>query len=140
MAVESLRLMREPSLSGGLAAWSAALFAAGVLGNWLTARALGVPLDHAKSALLAADQRCAAHPHVGRRIGLFHDLCILSPGIYAIGREQALGYALVLHVLTYLPMAVVGPLAVWRETRGRGDVRALLRGRDPGSGAASGRG
>ncbi len=49
------------------------------------------------------------------RVGLFHYLCVITLQIFGVQRDIALSYGLVLHVLTYLPMAVGGPICLWLE-------------------------
>jgi len=134
---DSLRRMRLPALSLGLARWSVLAFLMGALTNWLTARALGIPLGYGGSLLLLAVLQISAVvpiPTSPGRIGLFHYLCILSLAIFSIGRDAALSYGLVLHVLFYLPMTVGGPIVLWLETRGQSELLALLRGRSASGG------
>jgi hypothetical protein len=58
------------------------------------------------------------------RIGLFHYLCVVTLAIFGTEKSVAMSYGLVLHIVTYLPMVVGGPVGLWSEMR-------------PGSGALS---
>ena len=143
---ESLDLLRTPKTFLGIGGCSILAFLAGVGANWLVARSLSgsrlndpsgvvafVQLDYPVYAwilLLAVLQISAVVPipTTPGRIGLFHYLCVITLTIFGAEPEAALGYALVLHVVTYLPMAVGGPIGLWLETRGRGNIFARARG------------
>lgn len=117
--LDSLRLMRRPALSGGLLLWSILAFLAAACTNWLTGQALGLDLSGAAALLLLAVLQISAVvpiPTSPGRVGLFHYLCILSLAIFGVPRDTALSYGLVLHALTYLPMAIGGPLGLWLQS------------------------
>ncbi len=117
------------------------MVAGGVAGavatNWLVGRALHLPVSWAAAWLLLVVLQASAVapiPTSPGRVGLFHYLCVLSLAVFGIERGAALSYGLVLHLLVYLPMAVIGPWVLWR--RG-GDPRALIAlwRADPGEAA-----
>lgn len=130
---DSVRLLRNPRLAGAVGGWSVAAFGVGAWTNWLVARALDMPLSYGAALLLLAVLQISAIvpiPTSPGRIGLFHYLCILSLAIFGVARESALSYALVLHVIFYLPMTIGGPLALWLETRGQQGLLAVLGGQE----------
>lgn len=116
------RLLWAGRLAWQLALWSALGFGAGMLTNWLTAQALGIEMSWLAAALLLTVLQMSAIlplPTLPGRAGLFHYLCVLALGLFGVAREPALGYALILHGLTYLPMAVAGPVSLaWLQRRG----------------------
>jgi hypothetical protein len=119
VVADSLRQLSSPRLFAGLMVWSILSFLAAALTNWLTARALSLPLSFGASLLLLSVLQISAVvpiPTSPGRVGLFHYLCIISLAIFGIGRDAALGYGLVLHVLVYLPMMVLGPLGMWQQS------------------------
>ena len=126
---DSLGLMRAPALALGLGGWSLAAFLVAAAANAITALALGVHLPISASLLLLAVLQISAVvplPTSPGRVGLFHYLCVITLQIFGIERDIALGYGLVLHVLTYLPMMVGGPICMWLENyQWRGIVRLL---------------
>jgi glycosyltransferase 2 family protein len=47
-------------------------------------------------------------------IGVFHYLVVLALGAFGVQREMALGYAIVIHLLGFVPVGLVGALSLWR--------------------------
>ena len=47
-------------------------------------------------------------------VGVFHYLVVLALGTFGIGREIALGYAIVVHLIGFLPVGVMGAYSLWR--------------------------
>jgi hypothetical protein len=133
VVAQSVRLLRQPTLSIGLLGWSLLAFFSGALTNWLVARALGLPLPYRAALLLLAVLQISAVvpiPTSPGRIGLFHYLCVITLAIFGVERDIALGYGLVLHVIFYLPMTIGGPLALWLQSYRWHDVSRLLGRRD----------
>ncbi|MBC7262479.1 MAG: flippase-like domain-containing protein, partial [Chloroflexi bacterium] len=48
-------------------------------------------------------------------IGVFEYITVVALSLFGVPREVALGYALVLHALSYLVVAVLGIIAIWVE-------------------------
>jgi len=113
---DSARLWRDGRTSARLALWSLGCFLAAASTNALTALALGISLPPTGALLLLAvlqSSAVAPLPTLPGRAGLFHLLCVLTLEIYGLPPDAALGYALVLHLLVYLPMALGGPAGLW---------------------------
>jgi hypothetical protein len=130
VVVESLQVMRRPRLSVGLMGWSALAFLVSSVTNWITGLAFGLHLPFTAYLLLLAVLQISAVvplPTSPGRVGLFHYLCVISLAIFGVERDLALSYSLVLHVLTYLPMVVGGPLCLWLENYSWGGLSRLLR-------------
>jgi glycosyltransferase 2 family protein len=124
---DSVSLARRPALFGGLVSWSVVAFLVAATTNWLTAQALGLHISYTACLLLLAVLQVTAVvpiPTSPGRVGLFHYLCVISLAIFGVQRDVALGFGLILHLLTYLPMAVGGPLCLWLENY---DLRGLSR-------------
>ncbi len=47
-------------------------------------------------------------------IGVFHYLVVLALEAFGVEREVALGYAIVVHLLGFLPIGLVGAFSLWR--------------------------
>jgi hypothetical protein len=130
VVVDSLRLMRQPRLFVGLLAWSSVAFLTGAVTNWITALAFRLYLPFTAWLLLLAVLQISAVvplPTSPGRVGVFHFLCVKSLEIFGVPSDVALSYSLVLHVLTYLPMIVGGPLCLWLENYDWGGLTRLLR-------------
>ena len=134
VVVESLQLMRRPRLSLGLMGWSVLAFLAASTANWITGLAFGLQLPFVAYLLLLAVLQISAVvplPTSPGRVGLFHYLCVISLAVFGVQRDLALSYSLVLHVLTYLPMVVGGPLCLWLENYNWSNLSRLLRDKPP---------
>ncbi len=127
--LDSLSLMRRPALFGGLMFWSLLAFMVAAWANWLTARALGIEISYGAGLLVLAVLQISAVvpiPTSPGRVGLFHYLCVLSLAIFQVPGDQALTYGLVLHLVTYLPMAIGGPLGLWVQSYRWSDISRWL--------------
>ena len=128
---DTLRLLRRPRQALTLAAYSLAAFLAAAATNWLTARAIGLPMSYRASLLLLSVLQISAVvplPTTPGRVGVFHYLTVLTLAIYAVPQDLAFSYSLILHVLMYLPMSLGGPLAMWLlGVRWSGLTQALRR-------------
>lgn len=47
-------------------------------------------------------------------IGVFHYLVVLGLGAYGVEREIALGFAIVMHLIGFLPVGILGAFSLWR--------------------------
>jgi uncharacterized membrane protein YbhN (UPF0104 family) len=47
-------------------------------------------------------------------IGVFHYLVVLALGAFGVPRELALGYAIVMHLLGFVPVGLLGAFSLWR--------------------------
>ena len=130
--VDSLQLMHEPALLGGLVAWSAVAFATQALASWLVGSAMDMSLSFRAALLLLSVLQISAVvpiPTSPGRVGLYHYLCIVTLAIFHVPSQEALAYAVVLHIVTYLPMAIGGPLGLLAMSYGWRDLQAALRTR-----------
>jgi len=56
-----------------------------------------------------------AVPSSPGRIGVFQYLVILALSIFAVDKNVALGYSVVLYLVIYVPMVLIGGYCLWRE-------------------------
>jgi uncharacterized protein (TIRG00374 family) len=59
-------------------------------------------------------------------VGVFEYITLVALSLFAVGREAALGYALVLHALSYVSLAILGVIGLWSEGYSYGRLRAAL--------------
>ncbi|MHB1005784.1 MAG: lysylphosphatidylglycerol synthase transmembrane domain-containing protein [Chloroflexota bacterium] len=57
-------------------------------------------------------------------VGVFHYLTVLTLGVYGIDPSLALSYAIVLHLVTFLPLSLFGLVFMGRESLSLGKVSA----------------
>lgn len=82
--------------------------------NYCLFKALGLPLSVAAALLvLVTGHLGALIPVVPGQLGVFHYLTVLALGTFGIGREVAMPYAVMLHVLVYATIAGLGLGGLW---------------------------
>lgn len=59
-------------------------------------------------------------------IGVFEYITVLSLSLFGVARETALSYALVLHALSYLVVAILGLVSLWAEGYSYTQLREAL--------------
>lgn len=80
-----------------------------VLTNCLLFRAFGLDLPLSAGILvLLATQIINIPPSVPGRIGIFEFSVILALGVFPVTRDQSLSYAIMLHLVAYLPKIILG--------------------------------
>lgn len=115
---ESTNLLHSARLVAALTTWSVFCFVSAALPNAFVARSLDVPLPFTGSFLLLAILQISAVPPLPTslgRIGIFHYLCLITLEIYGLSTDAALGYALILHTVTYLPIFIGGIWGMWQR-------------------------
>lgn len=58
-------------------------------------------------------------------VGPFHYAVYLGLGFYGIGKEEAIGMAIVMHLAQFVPLVVLGLFLVWREKLTFGKIKAV---------------
>ena len=108
------------------AALSLAAWGTWAVGAILVARSLGIELGLLDALFVAAVVNLGvAIPSSPGYVGTYHWLGVESLGLLAIGREDALAFAILLHAVWYVPTTLVGVsiLALridWKSFRARG--------------------
>jgi uncharacterized protein (TIRG00374 family) len=98
-----------------LALWgyTGVVWLAGGLANQLLLYAMGLDVPWTAAwFLLVVLQLGTRVPSLPANIGVFHYLVILALGLYTVNGTQALGYALVLHLLVFILPALLGVLCL----------------------------
>lgn len=112
----SLDVVRRPRLLFGLLGWSLIIWILSALTNYLVFLALELVLPFwASLLLLVVLQVGAAVPSSPGRIGVFQYLAILTLSIFAVNKDLALGYSIVLYLVVYVPIVLIGGYYLWRE-------------------------
>ncbi|MDP1545341.1 MAG: lysylphosphatidylglycerol synthase transmembrane domain-containing protein [Anaerolineales bacterium] len=112
----SLEVVRRPRLLIGLFGWSLIVLILSILTNYLVFMSLELALPvWASLLLLVVLQVGAAVPSSPGRIGVFQYLVILALSIFAVDKNVALGYSIVLYLVIYVPIVLIGGYCLWRE-------------------------
>jgi uncharacterized membrane protein YbhN (UPF0104 family) len=108
-----LGLFRQPARALLALALSAAVWGLAALTNVLTLAALDIAAPAWVAWLVVVTAYAATFlPTIPAQIGVFEYAAVLSLEAGGVGAEPALAFALVLHLLVYLPPALLGPLSM----------------------------
>jgi uncharacterized protein (TIRG00374 family) len=112
----SLDVMRRPRLLIGLFGWSLIVWIISALTNYLVFLAMRLTMPvWAALLLLAVLQVGTAVPSSPGSIGVFQYLVILTLSIFALDKNVALGYSVVLYLVIYVPIVLLGVWGLWHE-------------------------
>jgi uncharacterized membrane protein YbhN (UPF0104 family) len=126
-ALASLEVWRKPGRLVPVLLWTALIWGAGALVNWLVLRAMGLTGGLVvAAALLVLLQLGVRVPGAPANLGIFESLCILGLSWFGLERGAALSYGLALHGVVLLPGLVGGAVAVWRVAPGWGALREAV--------------
>jgi len=112
----SLDVVRRPLLLLGLFSSSLIVWMISALTNYLVFLAFELVLPFwASLLLLVVLQVGTAVPSSPGRIGVFQYLVILTLSIFAVDKNVALGYSIVLYLVIYVPIVLIGGYCLWHE-------------------------
>jgi hypothetical protein len=113
-AVHSLDILQSRSGLVRLTFWSAAIWGTAILTNHLTLVAMQIHLPLIASLLvLVALQAGISIPSVPGSIGVFEYIGVLALSVFQVDQAAALSFAIILHMLVFLPITILGLIAVW---------------------------
>lgn len=114
--ITSLETVRQPRILIGLLLWSAVVWVLSALTNYLVFRAINLELPlSAALFILVVLHIGTTVPSSPGRLGVFQYLVIFSLSLYAVDKNIALGYSLILYLVIYVSIAVIGGFCLWRE-------------------------
>jgi uncharacterized protein (TIRG00374 family) len=113
---DGLEGIRTPVHLAPLLSWTVAVWLMPVAGCWLVFRALDLTLPWTAAwAVLAFVGVGVSIPSAPGYIGVFHAAATIALGVFGVSAAEALGCALVLHAVQFVPVTVVGWIALLRE-------------------------
>jgi uncharacterized protein (TIRG00374 family) len=114
--LSSLDVIRRPRLLIGLFSMSLIVWIISATTNYLVFLALGLAVPiWASLLLLAVLQVGTAIPSSPGSIGVFQYLVILTLSVFAVDKNVALGYSVVLYLVIFVPIALLGVWGLWHE-------------------------
>ena len=117
LALGSLDVLRSPWVGFRLQGWSLLIWMLSILVNYIVFLALGLPLPFAAALfLLVVLEIGVAVPSVPGKLGIFHYLCTLALGVFGLEKGAALGYAVLLYFVVFVPPSLLGALFLWWES------------------------
>jgi len=110
-AADAFAPLRDVRVAAALALLTVFLLFLQLLTMWIMFRAFGLDLPFG-AALLTAFARSLANipPAVPGRIGIFEVSVIAALAVYGVPRSEALGLAIVLHLVAFVPRIVLGAI------------------------------
>ncbi len=126
LAISSVEALRTPGVTLILISGSIGIWILSAVTNYLVFLALDLQLPFSAALfLLIVLTLGVAVPSVPGKVGVFHYLCILGLGVFGVAREPALGYALLLYAVVFIPISVAGAVGLWWENLSLRRIQAL---------------
>jgi uncharacterized membrane protein YbhN (UPF0104 family) len=111
--VQGLSFLRAPGRLPGVVVWSLVLWLVNAASFWLGFRALQLDLPFEAALLLQGLIAFGvAIPSSPGFFGVFEAVTVVALGFYGVPKEQAVSYAVVYHITTFIPITVLGLLAL----------------------------
>jgi len=130
-ASAELKALQDVRVQAQLWSWSVLIWLLAAATNELVLWAVHLQGSLLVSPLLLVVLMTGAiMPTSPLQIGVFHYLCIITLGVFGIGQNAALTYALLLHAVVYLPIVVGGVLGLWIENYDLGSLTRASRRKD----------
>jgi glycosyltransferase 2 family protein len=105
----SFHILRQPRIIASLVLFSFFFVGVQALSNYFVFLAFGWRLSFwAALIVLLTLQVVSIPPSALGKIGIFEYMVILALSIYGVEKEEALGYAVLLHLVVYLPKIMMG--------------------------------
>jgi uncharacterized membrane protein YbhN (UPF0104 family) len=116
-AIDGFSAIRSPSAAFQAVFWSAATWFTGGLCMWVVLFSFDLPRTlTAGMFLLAISAIGMVVPSSPGYVGVYHAIIIESlVGIFGADRAQAASYAVVTHLLLFVPPVLLGMYYIWRE-------------------------
>jgi uncharacterized protein (TIRG00374 family) len=131
LAMGSLDVLRSPWVGLKLQGWSLLIWTLSILVNYMIFLALGLPLSFAAALFLVVVLQVGGTvPSAPGKLGVFHYLCTLALGVFGLEKGAALGYAVLLYFVVFVPPSLLGALFLWWESVHRRQGRPVAVGSD----------
>jgi uncharacterized membrane protein YbhN (UPF0104 family) len=126
-AVDGLAALGSWRRAVGVLAWSLAIWLGTALQFYAVMQAMRLQLPFAAAlTVLCLTSLGMVVPSSPGYVGVFEYITVVALSLFAVGREAALGYALVLHALSYVSLAILGVAALWSEGYSYARLREVL--------------
>jgi Predicted integral membrane protein len=104
-----LAVLRDPARFLSAMAWAIAMWLMNALAFWLGFKAVGIEVSYSAALMLQGLIAIGvAVPALPGFFGVFEKFAQLGLGIYGIDRTLATSWAISYHILTFLPITVIG--------------------------------
>lgn len=135
---EGLKVMRSPGHLGLAILWSVPLWLSIALGITFTTWAFGVTLSFVGSFLVVGYLAVGVAAPTPGAAGGFHGMYLLAlTQFFHAGADVAGAAAIVLHLVSFVPVTLLGLVFMWQDGLTFGGLRQMKRAADRETGAAS---
>jgi uncharacterized protein (TIRG00374 family) len=122
--VDGLRVLRKPALMAEVLIWTVIHWLCNALAFWIGFRALGIASPFSAALLLQGLIAIAvAAPSGPGFFGLFEGAAIIGLSFYGIDRTLAISWGLGFHILSWIPIVVLGAMYLARMKLSLADIR-----------------
>jgi uncharacterized protein (TIRG00374 family) len=126
-ALSAFTVLRRGRTHAMLWIWSLAIWILSALFAYVIMLAFHITAPFAAALLLISVTGLGMTvPSSPGYVGVFHYLVVTSLSLFGVGRELALSYAFVLHLLAFLPVSLLGVFYIWRESLSVGQLTAQM--------------
>ncbi len=116
LALDGLEALRHRWPSLQIWVWSLFIWCLSASTNYIVFAALGLRLPlSAAFFLLISLQAGVAVPSSPGKVGIFHYICILALSVFAVDKNVALSYGVILYFVVFLPPSLLGAFLLWQE-------------------------
>jgi uncharacterized protein (TIRG00374 family) len=107
--VQGLSVLRHPTRFAAVLGWSIAHWLLNGVGFWLSFKAVGVTAPFSAALFLQAFIALGtAVPALPGFFGVFEYMSVQGLAVYGIGQQQAATWAIGYHLLTFIPITLIG--------------------------------
>ena len=122
---QGLNVLRSPRHFAAIMGWTIAHWLMNALGFWVAMMAVGIHAPFSASLLLQALIALGvAVPSAPGFFGLWEKVAVLGLAIYAVGPSLATAWARGFHILTFIPITVIGAIYAARLNLNLKDLQA----------------
>jgi uncharacterized protein (TIRG00374 family) len=116
-ALEGLAVLQYGKVALGILGWSAVVWICNLIPFYLVMRALDLDLPWSAAGFtVSVTALSMIIPSSPGYVGVFESGVILSLALFAVEREAALAYALVIHAVVYTTANLLGLIGLWQES------------------------
>lgn len=123
--ITGLSVLRSPGRFAAVFGWTLAHWLLNALGFWLAFRAVGITAPFSAAFFLQAFIALGtAVPALPGFFGVFEYMSVQGLGVYGVGQQQAATWAIGFHILSFIPITLIGAYYFTRLGMRMSELRA----------------
>ena len=125
---DGLAVLRHPRLFGSVFLWTVAHWMLNAFAFWLGFVAVGLDAPYSAALMLQGIIAMGvAVPSAPGFWGAFEAFAIVGLGLYGISTEMAVTWAIAYHVVSFIPITIIGAIYLARLRLGLGELRTAAQ-------------